>query len=274
MLPQNSGGSSGSNGAGAASGQGDPTPEMTGPLGAGDHTVSAGDCVHSIAARYGHFWETVWNDPGNTDLKSRRDRGEALLPGDKVVIPPMDTSTESIATEQTHTFRRKGIPLEVHVRILKNPLDQRSVALDPAKNPPWEYDDTPVVTGEEAETEAEANQPYKAEVDGELSTGTTDGEGFIKLKVSAFARFARVTLRPGTNDERIVGLDIGSLAPATEPLGASQRLRNLGYVWDVQSEFSLTLARALERFQADRGLAKTGMLDSATCGALIDEHGS
>jgi Putative peptidoglycan binding domain len=46
------------------------------------HQIVEGDCVESVAELHGHFWETVWNDPANAELKQARGDHTTLEPGD------------------------------------------------------------------------------------------------------------------------------------------------------------------------------------------------
>ena len=71
-----------------------------------EHTVRRGECINSIAARYGFFWETVWNHGPNSDLKNERENADHLYPGDVLKIPALREKKESRATEAKHRFRR------------------------------------------------------------------------------------------------------------------------------------------------------------------------
>ncbi len=264
MVPSNSNSSS----------SGSTAPNQTGPVGAGEREVQDGDCIHGIAAETGHFWETLWNDGGNADLKGKRKNPDVLLPGDKVVIPPLDTTPESGATEKRHKFRRKGVPIQLIIRVLKQGADDRVHQLDPEKNKPWEYNDAPKDDQKAPEDEPEANQRYKLDVEGTLYEGTTDGDGVLKHSIAAAATSGRLTLRPGTTEERVIELELGHMDPVTEPCGAAKRLNNLGYYCGVSEEMTPGIQDAIQRFQKNHDIDPSGNLDSATQSALQDAYGS
>lgn len=265
MLPSNSNSS--------LQGPTQSAPDRTGPVGSGEHEVASGECINSIAEQSGHYWETIWNDGGNADLKSKRKNPDVLFPGDKVVIPLLDRTPESGATEQKHRFRLKG-GVQLILRVLKQGHDDRVHALDPDKNKPWEYNDAPKDDQKAPEDDPEANQRYKLDVDGTLYEGTTDGDGVLKHSISATARSGRLTLRPGATDERVIELEIGHMDPVTEPSGAAKRLNNLGFYCAVSDEMTDGIRAALQRFQQARGIDPTGNLDSTTQNELKDAFGS
>src|SRR5258705_4409473 len=84
------------------------------------HVVSQGECLNSIAANYGFVWKTIWNHPDNADLKAERKNPNVLYPDDVLVIPDKTIKEESAATEQTHRFKRKGVPALLKIRLLNN----------------------------------------------------------------------------------------------------------------------------------------------------------
>ena len=239
-----------------------------------EHTVRRGECINSIAARYGFFWETVWNHGPNSDLKRERENPDHLLPGDVVVIPALREKHESRATEQKHRFRRKGVPIELVLRILKDPAEHRVIALDPDDNDPGNYDDQPKVIEEEPDPEPEANEAYELVVDRKSFTGSTDADGVLKARIPPTARRGRLTLRKGVDDERVLNLNLGDMDPVDEPIGAAKRLMNLGYRCRPDTELTSGLRAAIRAFQTDQELDETGDLDDKTRDALVQAHGS
>jgi N-acetylmuramoyl-L-alanine amidase len=154
--------------------------------------VTQGQCLLSIASETGHHWNTIWNDPANAELRSRR-RPNILLPGDAVTIPPIEPRTESGATEQRHRFRRRGEPAVLRLTLLDN-------------------------------GEPRANAEYVLTIDGERREGRTDGEGTLAEPLPCGAR--RAVLRIG---EEELDVQLGGVDPIEEPSGVRQRLENLGF---------------------------------------------
>lgn len=197
------------------------------------YTVQQGDCLASIAGEHGGFWKTIWNDPSNAKLRETRKDPNQLVPGDVVQIPEPREKQETRAAEAAHRFRRKGVPSKVRIRVLR-------------------------------EGEPRKNQPFRVDIDGCLTSGTTDADGLVEVPIPGDAR--KGTLFVGTEpDEDVYELRLGHLEPISEVKGVKQRLDNLGYpVGEIDGEAGETLALAVKKFQSDQGLEASGKLDDAT----------
>jgi hypothetical protein len=88
------------------------------PLGNGSYVVQHGDCLESIAFTHGLLWQTIWNDPRNAELQTSRDPN-ILLPGDRLFIPELKQKSTDCATDQLHTFERKGVNSRVRIHVLE-----------------------------------------------------------------------------------------------------------------------------------------------------------
>lgn len=203
------------------------------------HTVVAGECVSSLAVRYGLGWQDVWDHAENADLKRLRKEPNILHEGDKVYIPEYDDGAESIATEKEHRFRVTNTPAVLRVRMLK--------AGAPIKN-----------------TE------YAITIDGEQRTGKTNGDGDIEEPIAPDAALAQVKLK-GMVD--VFDLHLGCLAPVAEIKGVQQRLTNLGFhPGPSDGIMGRRTVLALKGYQASKGLTRSGEADDATRRTLAEDH--
>jgi N-acetylmuramoyl-L-alanine amidase len=199
-----------------------------------------GECVFSIAEASGLFWESIWQHPKNRELREKRGSPHVLLAGDKVFVPALERRQEERATTSRHRFRRKGIPLTLDLRLMDG-------------------------------SEPRAGVPYLAQIEGRTTAGTVPSDGVIRLAIQPSDRSGRLIVHPGPEQEEYP-LALGYLDPVHSPSGVRARLKNLGLLGDDSSEAAL--ARALTKFQNDRGLPTTGELDAATARELCEAHGS
>lgn len=207
------------------------------------HTVQPGECLSSIALRYGFFADAIWNHAANAPLRTRRVNMNVLAPGDVVVIPDKTLGLQTRPTGQRHRFRRRGVPAKFRFRLV--------------------HGDTP-----------RAGVPFRLIVDGRTHEGATDSDGVGEIPVAPDARRARLYIDdPESPQEHDVAL--GQLRPADSIDGAQARLRNLGYE-DVRvtGELDDATRSALRAFQAAQGLGVTGQLDAATSERLRTQHDS
>jgi hypothetical protein len=73
------------------------------------YIVIQGDCLPSIAAREGFFWDTIWNASSNAELRETRKDPAVLFPGDEVSIPDKRKKTAPVSSGRVNRFRIKGI---------------------------------------------------------------------------------------------------------------------------------------------------------------------
>jgi len=205
-----------------------------------DYNVKQGDCLSSIAARHGLFWEKVWNHPKNARLKEQRKDPNVLYPGDVVFVPDKEKKEESGATEQRHRFRKKATPAKLRLE-LKHGEKPR------------------------------ANEPYTFEIDGQLFSGTTDDDGKLEHRIPPNAKRGKLLL--GENKEEFQ-LDLGHLDPIEEVSGVQARLNNLGFdCGKVDEILGPKTETAINDFQKQNKLKITGKIDQQTRDKLKQVYG-
>jgi len=143
---------------------------------------------------HGHHWKTLWDDGGNAQLKRERKTPYILLPGDVVSIPDLRPREESKAASQAHSFRRKGVPASLKLRLLSNG--------EPRKGMAW-----------------------RANLGGAWKEGKTDGDGNLTIKIDPASPAGLLRLEDGT-EYRLL---LRELDPLETTTGVQARLNNLGY---------------------------------------------
>ena len=197
--------------------------------------------MESIAAENGLNPRMLWQHGENDKLRRQRGDPHSLMPDDKIFLPDKQQHAESGATEQKHQFRRKGVPSKLKLRC----VDEEGKPLDG-----WNY----VLT-----------------YDGETVEGELDGSG--GLEISFPPRIVSATLQLSNGEEEMEWpIDIGSLDPIEEIIGAQERLQNLGFGCDPTGELDEQTLEALNVFQISHNLSETDYLDDATLRCLKEIH--
>lgn len=213
-----------------------------GPVGSGNYTVKEGDCLSSIAYKAGHVWETIWNDPSNSELKSKRKDPNVILAGDRLFIPKLRLKEEARGTDAKHVFEKKGAPIKLRLRFLT--------------------DDDP-----------RANEKFEVAVDGaKVGEGTLDGDGRLEVSIPPDGKVAVVHIGEGASLSTHV-LQLGGVDPVNEITGIQHRLSNLGYSCQPTGELDDDTREAISRFQKAAGLTVTGEPDENLKSALVKSHG-
>lgn len=206
------------------------------------HLVQQGECLYTIACRYGFgTWQDVWNAPGNDALRKARKNPNVLLPGDIVEIPDDRAKRVALPTGQQHKIEITLPQARLKVRL----VDMQGKAF--------------------------AQEHYVLEVGGGRYEGETGQDGSVEQDLTADAASAALTL---TRINRVFRLEVGHLDPASELSGAQARLFALAIARTPGSgQDDADFRAALRAFQESVDMAPTGNLDQATIDKLETAFG-
>jgi hypothetical protein len=202
--------------------------------------IRSGEYLTQVAARMGFDAEAVWNDPKNAELKQRREHMDILQTGDIVYVP--DPAPQGLPIEKGASNDYVGDVPRVKLRFV---LRWGEHVLD--------------------------NQAYVVRGLGDPVNGTSDGEGKVALEVPVHVREISLYL---PDKSLVFPVAIGDMDPIGEASGVEKRLANLGYLAPAaDADAAEALAEAVRRFQTDRGLSVTSVVDDATRAELVRAHG-
>ncbi|MFO0556067.1 MAG: peptidoglycan-binding protein [Polyangiaceae bacterium] len=204
------------------------------------HVVRQGECLASIADRYGFAdWRRVYDHPSNTELRQARPDPHVLFPGDVVEIPDHETTWVSCATERTHEFVVRKPRVFFRLRL--------------------KYDtDEPI-----------AGKSYRLELGDTVFEGKTAGDGLIEHPVPVHVERGLLELwlvgSPPDPPSMTLPVKLGHLDPVDTPSGVLARLANLGFYSGAPSdELDEDAESALAAFQEKHGIEVTGQPCDAT----------
>ncbi len=211
------------------------------------HIVKKSECFASIAQKYGfHDAEIIYNDPANSELRSKRDNLHVLVEGDLIYIPEKLNKTRKLAANSAVTFTVKGLLTELHL----------------------------VIEGTDAKPLC--NKLYELEVAGELYSGKTDDNGCIRQKVPASGEVAKLSvyLSDDLKDNLYWRLQMGCLEPVDTLSGVQARLNNLGFNAGIEDgEFGEKTEQAIFAFKQLHNLSGGTEIDQTFTNALKSEYG-
>ncbi len=214
------------------------------------HKVVQGECICSLADRFGLAWKEIYDHPANAKLRKLRPDPHILAPGDEVYIPETGKKEELCPTGRTHRFVVQTMTVEIRI------------VLADWQGKPF------------------ADKKFLVEGKGVHVAGKTTAAGLAVAKVPA--RLEAVTLSAWIYDGEEAGepdieydLQIGHLDPADTIAGVQSRLNNLGFRCPTSGEADEATERAIARYQQACELAGQIDIENATLRAdLAKRHES
>jgi hypothetical protein len=214
------------------------------------HYVQQGECLLTIAARYGAGgWKTLYDDPGNADLRKTRPNPNILFPGDKVFVPEKgDLKGVDCSTEKRHRFTVK-IP-RTGLRVVLEDADEKPLA----------------------------GKKYVIKIGEKEIQGVTGADGLIETEVPVNECNASLSAWLDADDTDDPDFEsellIGHLDPVSTVSGIQARLKNLGFHCDVDGVLGPQTNAADSRFREKNGLATDAEepIDDALRDKLVELH--
>ncbi len=204
--------------------------------------VAQGDCVHAIGARRGVLAATILGLDANRKLVDDKRLAGVLQPGDVLALPVREAKAMSVSLQKTNRFERRGVPLLVKMKILR---------------------------------EDAAPSKYLLEIDGAAKDGMLAQEDLVEVHVEPGALEGTLRFK-GEQQETV---RVGHLDPVTTEAGVKSRLIHLAYLLpqsqidDANIDARRALRAAVRLFQDNNDLEASGEVDSATRDKLLSLHG-
>ena len=212
------------------------------------HVVRQGECLSSIAERYGFADPmTLYDHADNAELRQLRPNPNLLHPGDRVNVPPAALKTHDVPTDDVGRF------------VLKRGRAIFRLVLD------------------DADGEPQADLPWTLAIDGEEHAGTTGSDGLIEVPIPPGATEGTLAIQPDPDDPELVheySLQLGGLDPVEEVSGIQARLVNLGFdCGAIDGDEGDETQEALDAFRKREGIDEEGPCGDQTRAKLLERHG-
>ena len=211
------------------------------------YTVQPGDCLSSIAEDFGFSdYRSIYEDGSNADFRQLRPNPNLIYPGDVINIPDKGGKIDNKGTEQRHHYQIKTTKRFLRLRLRQDNGDPL------------------------------ANTQYQLTVEDDVRTGSTDGDGLLKEKISRTARDAVLEAGNFTWNLQIAALNPIDNTDDDGVSGYQARLKNLGYdSGPIDGICGPRTEAAVRAFQEDYPpLAVDGICGPQTKAKLIEVHDS
>jgi N-acetylmuramoyl-L-alanine amidase len=211
------------------------------------HTVEQGECLFTIAKKYGfEDWHSIYDDALNAEFRKIRPNPNIIYPGDVLNVPDKKSKTIGAPTGKTHYF-------EVNQQVC------------------WLR-----ILIKDEEGEPLANKKYRLSIDGDISQAVIPQTGLIQKQIPADAALGE--LEVWTEDETRApdtwSLSLGHLDPIEMLSGIQARLNNLGYACGPVDGIDGPLTQhGVRAFQTGHSLKVDGIAGPKTQAALKKEYG-
>jgi hypothetical protein len=213
------------------------------------HLVQKGEHISKLAKQAGfRNYHTIWDDPSNAALRSKRGNPNVLTAadpvvpgsGDVVVIPDRVQGDQVAASGARHVFHIIASRLQLRLTV----EDHWGIPL--------------------------SSQAGTVSVEADQLGVTSDPNGLFDRSIGPLDENGTLGTPLLHGD-----LQIGHLQPVDTRRGLQARLNNLGYEsGSIDAPDSNELRSAIEEFQCDARLTVTGTPDGPTRAALLSLHGS
>lgn len=239
-----------------------------------EYEVKAGECLESIAAKFGLTVEKL-RAAQSAELLDARANGSELAIGDKLQMPALELKTHQLATGQTHRITVYRPTVLVGFHLLHRDAHAQPYAscryelTVPGIAEPWRGVTAPDGYLEQrlpADVEAAEVRVWELGVGIEEQTGEAEAYADPSFDPQA---------RAGEHDgSTLIPIFFGHLPPLDTPQGVQARLINLGFECPFDGDLGTDEAKAAVReFQEFARLEPAnGEVDDATRAALGLEH--